>query len=118
MSGIAGATITAGQVVYRDPTTRKFLLADANSVTAAARSPEGIALNGASLNQPLVVQTAGDINPGAAVTVGATYYLSDTPGGIAPVADLASGEFVTVLGVGTAANNIKLGILVSGAAVP
>ena len=35
-----------------------------------------------------------DINPGAALTVGVPYFLSDTPGGISPLADLLTGEFV------------------------
>jgi hypothetical protein len=118
LHGIAGATVTAGQVVYRDPTTRKFLLADADSGTAAAREPAGIALNGASLNQPLTIITEGDINLGATLTVGATYYLSGTAGGIAPAADVSTGEFVTVLGVASATNNLDMKMIVSGVAVP
>ena len=35
------------------------------------------------------------------MTAGVAYYLSDTPGGICPVADLASGEYPTVLGIAT-----------------
>lgn len=118
VQGIAGATITAGQSVYRDPTSRKFLLADADSPTAAARTPAGIALHAASLDQPLAIITEGDINLGATLTVGATYYLSGTAGGIAPAADVSTGEFVTVLGVASAANNLKMKMIVSGSAVP
>lgn len=112
--GIAGATITAGQVVYRDPATGKFLLADANG-TADARTPTGIALHGASLDQPLMVMTEGDVNLGATLTVAATYYLSDTPGGVAPAADVGAGEFVTVLGVAASASNFKMRMVISGA---
>jgi hypothetical protein len=118
VAGILGATIAAGQTVYKDPTTGKYLLADNNSPTVAARTPDGIALNGGALNQPVTVQTGGDINVGAALTVGTPYFMSDTPGGICPLADLATGEFVTLLGIATAANNLKMGILVSGVAVP
>ena len=35
--GTAGATITAGQVVYFDDTTNTFKLADTDSATAAVR---------------------------------------------------------------------------------
>ena len=65
LDGIAGATITAGQLVYRDSVTGKYLLSDADSATVAARSVDGIALNSASLNQPLGVQIDGEI-PSAA----------------------------------------------------
>lgn len=116
--GLAGVTILAGQVVYRDPTTRKFMLADSNSATADARVPVGIALHGASLNQPLTVQKGGNLALGATLAVGTIYCLSETPGGIQPHADLTSGEYVTVLGVATLVTNLKMGLLVSGAAVP
>ncbi|WP_291854881.1 hypothetical protein [Bradyrhizobium sp.] len=118
IQGVAGATVLAGQVVYRDSVTRRFLLADNNSATPDVRNPIGIALHGASNGQPLAVQTGGDLNVGATLVVGETYYLSDTPGGICPEADLVTGEFVSVLGVATTASNLKMRMLVSGAAVP
>ena len=116
--GIAGATITAGQTVYRDSTTKRYLLADADSVTPAARAGLGIALNGAANGQPLAIVTGGNVNPGATVAVGAIYVQSDTPGGIMPSVDLETGDFVTILGIGTTASNIAVGITVSGVAVP
>lgn len=116
--GTAGATVTAGQVVYLDSaSTGKYLLADNNSATAAARSPRGIALHGASLNQPLAVQTEGPITIGATVTAGVAYYLSDTPGGIGPVADLLTGEYPTVLGMATSTTVLNLKIQASGVAL-
>ena len=116
--GIAGATIAAGQTVYRDSTTKRYLLADADSVTPAARAGLGVALNGAANGQPLAIVTGGNVNPGATVAVGAIYVQSDTPGGIMPSADLETGDFVTILGIGTTASNIAVGITVSGVAVP
>ena len=97
--GIAGETITAGKLVYKSSTTKKWMLADSNSVTAEARQTQGISLNGASLNQPLKVHTSGDITIGATLTAGVAYYGSDTPGGICVVADVGSGEYVCLLGV-------------------
>lgn len=96
--GTAGATITAGQAVYKD-STGKWQLADANSASELARRARGIALHAAANNQPLAVQTAGDITIGATITAGLAYYLSDTPGGICPVADIGSGEYVCLLGL-------------------
>lgn len=100
-AGTAGETITAGKRVYKSSTTGKYMLADTNSATAEARRASGIALNAASLNQPLDVQTGGTITIGATLTAGLAYYGSDTPGGICPVADVGSGEYVEITGVAT-----------------
>jgi predicted lysophospholipase L1 biosynthesis ABC-type transport system permease subunit len=56
------------------------------------------------------VQTDGDVVIGAAVTPGVAYYLSDTPGGICPVADLAAGEYPALLGMAKSATVITLNI--------
>lgn len=112
--GVFGATITQGQVVYRDPSTGKYKLADTDSATAAAKVPYGIALNAGSDGQPAVIQTSGEITIGATLTAGTTYYLSPTPGGIAPLADVAVGDDFTIIGIATSASVLKLGFLVSG----
>lgn len=113
-NGHAGETITAGQAVYLDATTNKYKLADANGA-AALRVPRGIALNGASDGQPLQVQTRGSIAIGATLTAGVTYYLSSDPGGICPLADVGSGEYVCIIGIATSTSVLALGINASGA---
>ena len=114
----AGAAITAGQVVYKDTTdSNKWKLADADSSVSTA-NVGGIALNGASDGQPLSVLTAGTLTINSAATVGTVYVLSGTAGGIAPEADLASSDYVTVLGVGTLATTLKISLNVSGVQVP
>lgn len=112
--GTAGATITAGQAVYRDSTDGLLKLADADAVDTADAA--GIALHGASSGQPLQYQYGGVINIGATVSVGETYALSATPGGVCPEADLMIGDYVSLLGVGVSASAIKLGLLVSNIA--
>lgn len=99
VNGVAGVALTAGQLVYKDPTTGKYLLADTNAVAVEARQPTGIALHAAALNQPIAVLTRGDITIGATLTAGTAYYASDTPGGICPVADVGAGEKVTLVGL-------------------
>lgn len=116
--GIAGATVTAGQVVYRNATTKKFLLADTDSATAGVRDVYGIALNGASDNQPLEVLRSGDMTINAAMTAGATYYLSPTPGGICPLADLTAGDYYTIIGIAKSTTVLSVKPNASGAAVP
>jgi hypothetical protein len=99
VQGIAGDGITAGQAIAGDSTTRKLLRADNNAANANLRTPIGIALHAASLDQALMIQTEGDINLGAALTVAVPYFLGDAPGGICSPADLTSAEFVTSLGI-------------------
>jgi hypothetical protein len=114
---IAGATITAGHMVYRDASTERMLLADNNSATAAARVPFGVALHNASNGQPLAVAAEGNITIGATMTAGTIYVLSATPGHLCPIADLASGQYPCVVGIATSTTVLKLGINASGVAL-
>ena len=98
-NGYCGETITAGKAVYRSSTTGLWMLADSNSGTTEAKTPGGIALNGGAINQPVAVQTAGEITIGGTLVAGTGYYLSETPGGIQPATDLASGENVAQIGL-------------------
>jgi hypothetical protein len=103
VQGTAGETITAGKPVYKDPTSHKWMLADADAATAAARGSDesntGIALTGSSLNQPIVVATGGDVTYSAIFTAGLAYFLSNTAGGICLAADIGTGEYVVQLGI-------------------
>lgn len=109
-NGTAGATITAGQVVYRDGADSKYKLADNDSATAAARNPVGIALNGAANGQPLRVHEEGPITIGATMVAGESYYLSGTPGGIAVRADVTTGDDPVLIGVATSTTVLEVNI--------
>lgn len=111
--GIAGVTITAGQVVYLNPATGKVELADANTVGQA--QVKGVALHGALADQPVEYQYGGEMYIGASVTVGLIYCLSATAGAIAPSADLTSGDYTTILGVASTTSILKLALFASGA---
>lgn len=102
--GVAGEAVTAGQVLYFDTATNTWKLADCDSATAAARSPRGIALNGAAAGQPIGVHMAGPITIGAALTPGTVYFLSGTAGAICPVGDLAAGDYPTIVGIAKSAS--------------
>ncbi|RWO08226.1 hypothetical protein [Mesorhizobium sp.] len=96
-NGTAGAAVTAGQTVYLSPTTGKYELADADGA-ADLRRPRGIALHSAGIGQPLRIHKEGDLTMDG-LTAGVTYYQSPNPGGIAPRADVLTGDYVTVIGV-------------------
>lgn len=114
--GVAGATITAGQTVYLDSATSTYKLADANASSTTAATV-GIAMNGASAGQYLKVATTGTITPGFTVTTGEIYVQSATAGGIAPKADLASGHYPVIIGIGTSASLLKLSMFRGGVAM-
>lgn len=114
---IAGETIAAGKTVYKAAATGKYMLADSNSATAEARVPVGIALCSASLNQPLVIATKGQVTIGGTLTAGVAYYQSDTAGGICPVADIGSGEYATILGIARSTSILDINIQASGVAL-
>lgn len=113
--GTAGVAVTAGQVVYLDAAADTYKLADSN--VAAARSPDGIALHAAAIGQPLAVLESGPLTLGAILTAGTAYYLSDTPGGICPVADVGATEYATILGIASTTSVLKVKIQESGAAL-
>lgn len=108
--GTAGEAIAAGKNCYLDSTTHKVMLADSNSATVEARRARGVAINSAALNQPVVIQKSGDITIGGTLTPGVAYYLSDTPGGLCPVADVGTGEYVCLLGIAKSATVLTIGI--------
>lgn len=122
-TGIAGATITAGQAVYEDSSDSfKFKLADANASAATAKCV-GIALHGASSGQPLtIVEEDDDFTPGGTLSISAAaddgvYVLSGTAGGIAPIGDLASGWYPVIVGVAKSASKMNLKIVRGTAAL-
>lgn len=115
--GTAGATITAGKAVYFDSSDSKYKLADCDSATAAVRSPVGIALNGASNGQPLVVLESGPVTIGATMTAGVAYYLSPNAGGIAPVADILTADYPVILGIATSTTVLNVNIQEAGVAL-
>ncbi len=116
--GYFGATLAAGQVAYRDTTTKRFGLADANDASSIIRTSAGIAVCGGSAGQGALIQYGGLITIGGTVVVGKVYVLGATAGSIHPIDDLVTGWYTSVLGIGYSATQILLGILNGGVAVP
>lgn len=95
----AAETITAGQAVYLNGSSLAALAQ--SDGTAAQAAAVGIALHGALAGQPLTYAKHGAvIDIGATTAAGLLYYLSNTAGGVCPVADLGTADYVTVLGYG------------------
>ncbi len=116
LTGTAGETITAGQLVYLSSSDNLYYKADANA--SGKDQIAGIALHASLVGQPLTIQTDGLITIGATTAVGTIYVLSANPGFICPAADLASGWKTSELGVGSSVTQIDIAIFNSGYAVP
>jgi hypothetical protein len=101
--GVAGGTITAGQAVYKRASDGKWLAAQCDGTAEEAGSVDvGIALHAALANQPVVVALDGAINIGATTSKATLYVVGAAAGGVAPIADLTSGQRITHLGYATA----------------
>lgn len=98
-TGIAGGTITAGELLI-GPTTA---LAAAKSDTLADIGVVGVALTGGAVGQ--LINYAGNqgdvVTIGATVAHGETYCASANAGKIAPITDKTTGEYIFVLGFTT-----------------
>ena len=100
VTGVAGADLTAGMAIYVDGADDDLIKPSrANNATTAICN--GIMVNTAATGQPCHYQTTGPITLGVGnLTQGQAYAVSDAVAGeIVPYADLASGDYVTLLGV-------------------
>lgn len=114
-SGEAGFAV--GKSVYKSLSDNLWYLAqnDVSAAASGAGSKVGIVLScGPGANQPCKVHVEGDIDVGATLTVGETYYIGAGAGGICAVADIANPKYVTALGVATAADNLRMKPCISG----
>ncbi len=105
----AGEAITQGMPVYVNDA--EYYQCDASALASAACA--GIAMTPAADGEYFAM--AGDdttVDLGGTLTIGETYCVSATKGAIAPIADLSSGEFVTILGTATAADELKLQLII------
>ena len=116
--GTAGATITAGQPVYEDTANSNVLKLTDSNASALAATVKGVALHGAASGQPLAYITSGNYTVGATVTVGQTYVAGATAGDINPISDIATGWYVSHIGIAISSTKIRVKIHNSGVAVP
>lgn len=112
-TGIAGATIAAGDLLYVSSGTLFPALND----TALHAAVVGMALNGGAVTQTITYQTGGRVNPGGTVAVAVIYGVSVNAGKVAPSADLGSGKFRSIFGYGVSTTLIEIHIVNTGFAL-
>lgn len=107
-----GATISAGQPLYKDTADGLYKLA-ANT-SAALASVRAIAVTpGVSGGQGFVVRGGSVILVGTTAAKGTTYYVG-AAGEWVPEGDLSTGKFVTRLGTASSTTQIKLAFDATG----
>jgi hypothetical protein len=110
-----GESVTQGQPGYKKALDGLYYKADANASSATAAAL-GVFITAASTNGYALIVKSGSYLAGATLTVGETYVVSATAGGIAPLADVTTGWYVTILGVASSATTLSLDIVRSGTA--
>ena len=115
---VGGEAITQGMPVYLNSSDGEHYKAD-RTTSATTAAAVGIALTPCDADGDyfVIAKTGTTVDLGATLTVGQTYVVSDS-GGISAIADLASNDYVTHLGVATAADKLPLDINATGALVP
>lgn len=110
-AGTAGESIAQGEPVYL---SSGLAYRCDNNDTAAKAVAVGIALLPASTGQTfLYAKNGAEIDLGATLTVAETYIVSANVGKIAPIGDLASTNYLTILGVAKASSTLLVNITVS-----
>ena len=110
---IAGEAVTAGQPGYISTADGKAYKADSNASLATA-VVYGIFVSGGAANQPVALQTGGDLAFGAILTANTGYVVGATAGSIAPIADVTTGWSLGFLGVAISTSVLRLGIINTG----
>lgn len=102
----AGATITRGQALYQ-AADGEYSPADADASSTGTAT--AIALtDGADGSDMLIATVGATINVGATTVAGTPYVASTTAGGIAPYADITTGDTPSLLFWGSGTANVTL----------
>jgi hypothetical protein len=109
-----GEAVTPGQSLYLNA-DGKYYLADADA--AATADASRIALTYGAADEWGVALLEGDLQMGAILISGTTYYASPTAGGIGPAADLLAGDTVTIIGTATSTSVLQVKFNTTGAVV-
>lgn len=108
----SGAAITIGQACYKAADNTWLPAQTDGTATEAGANGVGLALGtAAAAGQKIGMARPGAIvtlGAGAAPTAGIVYYISNGAGGLAPIADIGTGDKVVPFCLSIGSNQIKL----------
>lgn len=113
-SGISNDTITAGQALYKDGANSNKLTRASSTSSLATSQAVGVSLHAALAGQIVNFATGGDMNFGSGLTANTALIVGTAAGAIAPIADLTTGWFLTLLGLATTTGILRLAIKTTG----
>lgn len=113
-----GEAVTQGEPLYINSSDGKYYLADADASATAAEATKLAMTPGGADDYGIVAGAEMEVDLGATLTVGTTYVVSATAGGIAPIADLTTGDYTCIIGTAETASKIKLKFIFTNAAKP
>lgn len=93
---ILGETVTELMVAYLDQNVSKYK--KATNATSTESKVAGLVYDAGDLDDHSALIEIGQLNIGATLVAGTTYYLSDTAGKLVPLSGLGSGDFVVRIG--------------------
>jgi hypothetical protein len=103
--------------VYENSGDNKVYKGD--STTAAKAAIAGILLNGGADGQPGFMITEGIVDYGGGVTPGEIYMASThAAGGLSPESEMATGDYMTIIGVGISTTEVYVKLTVGGVQHP
>lgn len=111
-----GAAVTSGDILYRNSADGKYYQAQSSSAAAAAAV--AIAVKSAGTDELGLIISAGEYDFGATLVVGQVYCVGNAAGSLVPYSDLTTGDYVTIVGVATGADELSISWCVSGVAKP
>ena len=112
----AGEGIVQGQPLYKKAADGKAWLADAD--TLAEATGIGISLTSCATDEYVLFAKTGDVDLGATLAVATTYVISTNVGKIAPIGDLTTGDYVSILGTASTTATLKMSIDNTGQVKP
>lgn len=105
-TGVAGAAVTAGEVVYA---SADGSVQEAQANADATSRVAGIALNSAALGEDAIYQSAGVVTGLSGLTFNTFYYLSaTTPGLLTSTPPSTTGQYVVLVGLALTSTDLLL----------
>jgi len=118
----AGESVVTGQMLYQKTSDLLWYKADALTAEKAGSSNAGrimMAMNTATVGQPVtLLNSSQSVTLGAIGTLGRLYVISATTGLICPIADLVTGNYLSVLGYFTTTSIFQFQPMITGTVTP
>lgn len=109
-----GATVDEGNLLYLDTSDNEYKLAESDGTSAVANASAIAMTPGVDGGYGIVATDGTVVLVGATLSIGESYAVSTNAGEITNQAGIGSGNYVTNVGIGVTATNLKLNFDATG----